>query len=349
VVARAGVWGLGGVWDQGANMTDPFEVPTFHVRDFGAIGDGQADDTEAIQQAIDAAGQKLGSSGAPEDARGKGAIVALHPGLYRVTSELAIVGQAAIHLRGAGAHGFGKLQHTHVGPRVSLIWDPVNSPAQPALLRLHGCAGITISDITLYGAESGRGDVALIRLKLLDTRENLLHTFRNVGLANASVGIESGTSDGRILMERVTMDNLAAGLKVLGESGVQYVWENGQAMNCTTVVDFVEGGCLDAHVLVLVACGGEGSDEWCLKFGAGGANVRCSRLTLLKVENQTKQIMRILGDHRVVLDSYIENEGVVGKFHVDGGALVMHGGSVMTKPLLTWAATARRTHGPLSG
>ncbi len=62
---------------------------TLNVKAFGAKGDGSADDTAAIQKAIDAA------------ARLAGRTVYLPPGSYAISSPLRIADTKSVHLRGA--------------------------------------------------------------------------------------------------------------------------------------------------------------------------------------------------------------------------------------------------------
>jgi len=77
----------------------------FNVRDFGAVGDGRADDTEAIQHAIDEGG----------------GLIELPRGDYLLTRPLTIdlvkVGRTAI----AGAGGTAKLLMAGPGPAISLV------------------------------------------------------------------------------------------------------------------------------------------------------------------------------------------------------------------------------------
>lgn len=64
----------------------PQRAPEIDVRSFGAIGDGQADDTKAFQQALAAA---------------KGKVVAIPPGRYKITDFLVIRHTGTV-LQGAG-------------------------------------------------------------------------------------------------------------------------------------------------------------------------------------------------------------------------------------------------------
>ena len=64
----------------------PTVKPGVSVKTFGAVGDGQADDTAAFQKAIDAS---------------KGKVVAIPPGRYKITNFLTLRGSGTV-LRGAG-------------------------------------------------------------------------------------------------------------------------------------------------------------------------------------------------------------------------------------------------------
>ena len=76
-------------------------VGSVSVRDFGAVGDGVADDTAAIQAALDAA------KGADNTAEGRSVFSLYFPsvpgGFYRVTDPLVIDGTYGLVIRGDGA------------------------------------------------------------------------------------------------------------------------------------------------------------------------------------------------------------------------------------------------------
>jgi Pectate lyase superfamily protein len=75
------------------------EKPVIDVKSFGAVGDGMADDTAAIQAAIDAA---TGSANPATSARTPVQAVYLPPGNYKITSDLNIRSVYGFHLTGAG-------------------------------------------------------------------------------------------------------------------------------------------------------------------------------------------------------------------------------------------------------
>ena len=78
-------------------------APRLDVRDFGAVGDGKADDTAAIQRCFDA----LPVTGGP---------IVLSPGTYRCTTTLKLTGKSNVTLTGQGA-----------------LLDFVSAPAKPAM------------------------------------------------------------------------------------------------------------------------------------------------------------------------------------------------------------------------
>jgi len=78
------------------------------VRDFGAVGDAKADDTDAIQAAIDAARIETSSKwllagNSPEEGKAWGGIVFIPAGEYRTTRPLVLHGSLTI-LGDAGLH-----------------------------------------------------------------------------------------------------------------------------------------------------------------------------------------------------------------------------------------------------
>lgn len=123
----------------------------FNVRQFGAMGNFDSDDTKPIQQAIDAASQAVSAMGVPLEPWGKGAIVYIPPGRYIVKAPLLVERQSGIHIVGAGAHWEderGVTTDIPVGPRASLFWD-----GSPGVMMIHmsGSGAATISDLALYG------------------------------------------------------------------------------------------------------------------------------------------------------------------------------------------------------
>jgi hypothetical protein len=98
------LWGVGGeLWEAGGRLPDfsyagyrrgeaplPERPVNLRASDFGVVGDGVADDTAALQRALNAAGA------------GGGKVLSLGPGRYRISDWLTIQASGVV-LRGAGS------------------------------------------------------------------------------------------------------------------------------------------------------------------------------------------------------------------------------------------------------
>jgi hypothetical protein len=96
-------------------------------RDFGARGDGRADDTEAVQRAIDAA-----------RAHGRGALAYLPAGSYLITKPLSVTGAGY----GVGGSGF----------RTSLVWK---GPEGGVLADVRDPKDVTLEQINIGSHDAG--------------------------------------------------------------------------------------------------------------------------------------------------------------------------------------------------
>ena len=107
-----------------------------HVSEHGAVGDGVADDTAAIEAAIATA---LGETGSLRGGR-----IVIPEGVYRITRTLTIE-QAAAVVEGVGRGSV-------------LAWDgPPNVP----MLRLDYCQGTSVSGLRFVGKSSSRPSAAI--------------------------------------------------------------------------------------------------------------------------------------------------------------------------------------------
>lgn len=108
--------------------------PVLDVRDYGALGDGAADDAPAIRAALD-------------DLPEGGGTVHVPPGVHLLGGSLA-VGRAGTILRGVGPASVLRLAP---GVRVSAICLPLVY-GDPTMSAAHVAVGVTIRDLTLDGA-----------------------------------------------------------------------------------------------------------------------------------------------------------------------------------------------------
>lgn len=179
------------------NDTNPEPPPPpngsmLDVRDFGARGDGKADDTEAIQKALDAASQRNWKSN--EGTRGA---VFIPSGRYRITESLVIERTSGLTIAGAGRSN--KFGYARSGKDVgtTLVWDGED---KGVLMKIRGSGYITLRDMTLWGegpSLEGKGKAGtLVRGQSLRGHAMAMCNFVNLNFCRSRVGLEMGGGDG---------------------------------------------------------------------------------------------------------------------------------------------------------
>jgi hypothetical protein len=114
-----------------ARAAAPVVVGVFNVRDYGAVGDATADDTKAIQAAIDDA---VGPGDPAKECRRARGTVYIPAGIYKVTAPLRVYSTAFFGLRGEG-------KSTKLYP----------SGKMDCVLDLNGVAASTFDDFLIEG------------------------------------------------------------------------------------------------------------------------------------------------------------------------------------------------------
>lgn len=145
---HGGDWGWSVAKPIRVEKAKPWPATLFNVRDNGALGDGQADDTKAIQATVNKAGEAGGG------------VVFFPRGRYKLTEGLVV--PKFVTLRGQKRE------------LVNLFWPDLPAPL-PAVIK--GTTSFAVEDLTIYCTsyvnviESGRappdtGDVHLRRLRV---------------------------------------------------------------------------------------------------------------------------------------------------------------------------------------
>jgi hypothetical protein len=130
------------------------------VTHHGAIGDGAADDTDAIERAIAAA---LGDTGSLRGGR-----IVFPKGTFRITRTLTIE-QAAAVVEGTGGS--------------VLLWD---GPADEPMLRLDYCQGTTISHLRFVGKATSRPRAAIsMRTMEADPNSSNFNTLSSIWIGDS--------------------------------------------------------------------------------------------------------------------------------------------------------------------
>ncbi len=142
----------------------------YAVRDFGAVGDGVADDTEAIQRAIDRAAEN-------------GATVCLPPGKYRVAGSLSV--KAGVTLKGANT---APMSITPLTGTILLATGGRDQEDAPALFEMTNATNV--SGLTVFYPEQTVNDIRpypwTVHMQGFDT------TLENVTFINSYNGIKVG-------------------------------------------------------------------------------------------------------------------------------------------------------------
>jgi len=250
-----------------------FSVPAFagrtslNVRDFGALGDGKADDSVAIQTAIDAACPKTYPAFEPDKPR----VVVFPPGLYRVTKSIKIMPRHRnLVLRGTGGPrgGFKK----GVPRAVTMIqWD---GPKGGILMDVWANIGLRLSDLYLHGNEKA---AVLLRINSFEVRHkkgglkaSAQQFLERVQFSHADKGMVCG-DDSYICSSDMTLIDVSfnymkTGFETCSEQNLNYTFIRPEAGYSETGFHFKKGG----SVVMLMPSGGR-CDTF-LRIDSGGIN-----------------------------------------------------------------------------
>jgi hypothetical protein len=225
---------------------------SLNARDFGAVGDGVADDTGAVQQAIHAAGARAG-----------GGELRLPAGTYRITRTLVLDRLAGLLIRGEGSGGLRPPLATRatVASLTTLVWA---GDAGGTLLALRGCTGVHLEHIALLGrapaaAPEARAGI-LIHVTSTPEHGDLVNRFSSLSLHEAAVGLQFGTAvtdtnASDYLLEFLSCRQLGDAIRVMHNQGVDFLIHYLFGLECERILHMIRGGNVQVNTAQLTDCG----------------------------------------------------------------------------------------------
>lgn len=233
-----------------------------NVKTLGAVGDGVADDTQAIQNALNIVGAN-------------GSEILIPAGIYRITQTLTLKTHAG---RGTTLRGQGSTPWKHWPKTSTLKWD---GPEGGTLLKTVGIGGSQFLNMNF----DGNNKAGILFLATTPTGwGNMLNSMYNLNFYNADVGIQMGenSSDHNCsdyLIEQVTFATLKAGFLVKNDQGVDYQFNFIFALGCETVLLFERGGNAMVNNAQLTNC------NLFLQINGGGRNTGTYLMNNVRVES----------------------------------------------------------------
>jgi hypothetical protein len=219
-----------------------------NVRDFGAVGDGKADDTAALQRALDAARIPIKPTGVGP------ALVVLPPGHYRVTEPLKMDhSHGLIVIRGTG--GVDTFGANPIDPKrrrrpraaTQIVWD---GPEGGTLFDIWGAGGLQMHDLGLIG--SGKAGV-LISVNSPRAHGAGRYTFERMTLVGAEVGFETGNDSHINSADMTFLDvhfvRLKTGFRTMSVQNVDFTFIRPRVIGCELGLHFHKGGNAEANSL----------------------------------------------------------------------------------------------------
>ncbi|MBI4243693.1 MAG: right-handed parallel beta-helix repeat-containing protein [Planctomycetes bacterium] len=206
--------------------------PWMDVRAFGAVGDGEADDTLAIQGAINA----LPSAGG---------ILFIPTGIYKITSELYIVEKRAIIIRGEGANETIQYPPMITAEGSILKWAGMGGGV--ALLKLVGVENLEISDLSLDGEGIAYSLAIQVLNGAIDTSSIL---FRRMAICYFTTGIQlssyNASNVDTSVIDDVTFRSNTTGISFNASQAVGWTIRNCHFLNNATGIHLVNQDPLDS-------------------------------------------------------------------------------------------------------
>jgi hypothetical protein len=211
-----------------SNVTaeDNTDEMVINVKNFGAKGDGKADDSIPIQNAFDYACE---TDSSPRS-------VVFPPGKYRVTKTLRLDNRHRnISIKGTGGPRGTKYATTKI------LFD--GDKGQP-LLECKPLNGLVLTDILLDGL--GKAGV-LLRINSTKGHGTAEFFLKRVNFFNADIGIECGAdldicASDMTFIDIVIENMTTAGFKAVSNQALDFVFIRSEVNNTPIAFHFIKGG-----------------------------------------------------------------------------------------------------------
>jgi hypothetical protein len=255
-----------------------------NVRAFGARGNGAADDTRALQAAIDSRRSLVWPAGT-----------------YRVTQTLRFPSAAPPgggYWWGEGMSVTNPQVSPRKGPHTTLVWD--GAPGG-TLLEWSGLGGWRFENLSFVGRPTSRSANRagiLIHCRMHPQFGAACYLFRHVSVWDADVCVQFGTSPSdtncdSALFERFVVGNASRGVVVKNDQGLLYQFVALHATAVPTVIDLEHGGHLVVQQASFTACGGPGPEDFCIRLRRMETNAQVALLNDVRVEGRTRRVLQV--------------------------------------------------------
>jgi len=189
-------------------------IAGYSVKDFGAKGDGVADDTKALQRTLDAAVTDQG----PRPEQRAPRVVILPPGIYRITGTINLdTRHKNLAILGTGG------PRANVGPDGGNTMIRYDGPAKGTMLECKGVLGLRLTDLRLDG---NRKAGIVLRVNSIPGHGAGEFFVERLVLTNAETGMEWGADADMCAADNTFLDLVIDHMTVCGFRSMQ-----GQQLN----------------------------------------------------------------------------------------------------------------------
>jgi len=193
-----------------------------NVKDAGAVGDGQADDTEAIQRVLDTVGEQYTVYAGDRDS------IYLPPGTYRITAPLRVGGKVRLH---------GVLIVGH-GRDTRLVWD---GPEGQSMLVVDGITYARYEGIVFDG--KSKAGVGILHPNKFFTTESRYRHLALLNFTDAGILVDPKRVQAQSdpMYENCYFENCGRGVAFLRHNDYHHTFDGCEFRACGIGIECVNG------------------------------------------------------------------------------------------------------------